>query len=255
MLTRLISRFRRPAPASFTAALAPDAPLAVIGDVHGCDSLLAGLLARLAEEAPDHRIVLAGDLVDRGEQSAEVLRRARTLDAEVLMGNHEAMMLAFLEHPRSEGPRWLANGGLQTLASFGIGGLGLAPAPEALREAAAALREAMGPELLDWLAARPMLFRSGNVAVIHAGGEPGLPIDEQPERASLWGSPSFLQETRADGIWVVRGHVIVPEPQAAEGRISIDTGAFATGCLSAALIGAGGLHFLQHRADKTALIG
>src|SRR5687768_15675894 len=89
---------------AFTAPVAPTEPLAVIGDVHGCDRLLARLLDRLETEAPWHRVVLVGDTVDRGEDSAGVLRRlARQPDVVTLMGNHETMMLEFVDEPERRG--------------------------------------------------------------------------------------------------------------------------------------------------------
>ncbi|MGZ9809149.1 metallophosphoesterase [Pseudoroseicyclus sp. H15] len=244
--------FRAPTP-SFDAPLAPDQPLALIGDVHGCDTLLDGMLTRLDDEAPGHQIVLLGDYIDRGEQSAQVLRRLIGLqNAICLMGNHEAMCLDFLEKPRRTGDRWLRNGGLQTLASFGIGGLGLTPSPEQLKAAAAELKEAMGPEMITWMERLRASYISGNVAAIHAGGDPEVPIEEQDEAACLWGAPGFMTTPRQDGMWVVHGHVIVPEPSVVLGRIALDTGAYATGCLTAALINGSNVHFLQHRNNNSA---
>jgi serine/threonine protein phosphatase 1 len=245
-LLELFGRKAAPAPrARFEAPLAPDEPLAVIGDVHGRDDLLGRLLDRLAEEAPGHRVVLVGDLMDRGERSAQVVRRliARD-DLVVLRGNHEVMCLDFLEEPERKGPLWIRNGGLQTLASFGVGGLGISPSPAALREAAGRLETAMGTEMMAWLRLRPLTFRSGNVAVVHAAADPDLAIEEQEEATLLWGHPRFLRDARADGVWVVHGHTILEEPVVEAGRIGVDTGAYATGRLTAALIRPGGVAFV-----------
>ncbi|NDV02792.1 metallophosphoesterase [Pseudoroseicyclus tamaricis] len=247
----LLSRFRRSPKPAFTAPLAPEEPLALIGDVHGTAALLDGLLARLKDEAPEHRVIMLGDYVDRGDHAAAVLRRLMALDAVCVMGNHEAMCLDFLDKPARAGERWLRNGGLQTLASFGIGGLGLAPTGEQLEEAADRLSEAMGAEMIAWLRGLPMSHASGNVVAIHAGGDPLTPISEQRSQDCLWGHPRFASEPRSDGMWVAHGHVIVPEPSAAAGRIAVDTGAYATGCLTAALVEEGSVRFLQHRAEKS----
>jgi len=76
---------------------------------------------------PDAPRVFVGDYVDRGENSADVLRTLFALkdDRKVvcLIGNHEDMMLGFIDDPEKKGARWLRYGGLQTLASFGIGGV------------------------------------------------------------------------------------------------------------------------------------
>lgn len=231
------------AAATFNAPLAPDERLAVVGDIHGTDGLLAALLERIAAQGPA-RLVFVGDYVDRGEDSAGVLARLHALSssdprAVFLAGNHEAMMLAFLDDPEREARRWLRNGGLQTLASFGIGGV--SEVSDAARTVAArdALASALGPERLTWLRGLPTRFTSGNVAVVHAGANPSAPIAGQPDTTLLWGHPEFTTRARGDGVWVVHGHTITAEVAPREGRIGVDTGAYANGRLSAALIGPG----------------
>ena len=233
-------------PARFDAPLAPERPLAVIGDVHGRDDLLERLLARVAERLPEAQVVLVGDLIDRGEASAGVLRRMSSRgDAVCLRGNHEAMCLEFLDEPERYGPRWLFNGGLQTLAIFGVGGVSERSRGEALREARDRLAAAMGGALTAWLRGRPLWWRSGNVVVAHAGADPARPVEGQEEEALLWGHLRFGEMPRVDGLWVVHGHYILPRPVVEDGRIGVDTGAYATGRLTAALIGAGGVEFVS----------
>lgn len=245
LLERMAGR-RAPALEAFDAPLAPERPCAVIGDVHGRDDLLARLAAELAERAPEAQVVLVGDLIDRGERSAEVLRRvAERGDWLCLRGNHEAMCLEFLDEPDRHGPRWLLNGGLQTLASFGIGGLTERSRGGALLEARDRLQVAMGEALIGWMQGRPLLWRSGNVVVTHAGADPGRSIEAQEEQVLLWGHPRFTEAPRQDGLWVVHGHTILPRPIMEEGRIAVDTGAYATGRLTAALIGDGSLDFVS----------
>jgi len=226
--------------------LAPETPFYAIGDVHGRDDLLAQLLDQLD---PMHPVVFVGDYVDRGEDSAGVLRRLESLtsdpDARVycLLGNHEEMLLSFLDYPEQRGRSWLRNGGLQTLASFGVSGISEA-SPEAARVAASrSLRAAMGDTLIDWLRQRPLYWRSGNVAVVHAGADPAEPIEDQPAKTLMWGHPAFHTTSRQDGIWIVHGHTIVEAPLAREGVISVDTGAFATSHLTVAGISSGSVEF------------
>ena len=68
--------------------------LIAIGDIHGCHAELAELLERLAP-APDDRIVLLGDLINRGPDSIKVIDIARTLNAVSLLGNHERRLLGY----------------------------------------------------------------------------------------------------------------------------------------------------------------
>jgi serine/threonine protein phosphatase 1 len=216
----------------------PDQPFYVVGDIHGCDELLARLLARLDSARP---IVFVGDYVDRGPKSADVLHRLKALDTDperdvtCLLGNHEAMLLGFLNDPQANA-RWLRFGGIRTLASFGITELSERSDSAALTNARDRFRSAIGADMIAWLQARPLMYLSGNVAVVHAAADPKRAIHDQPEPTLIWGHPQFRKHPRKDGIWIVHGHTIVDQPTARNGVVSVDTGAFATGCLTAALI-------------------
>ncbi|MCR8724690.1 metallophosphoesterase [Frigidibacter sp. ROC022] len=219
---------------------APEEPIAVIGDVHGCAALLDRLLERLAEEAPAARKIFVGDLIDRGDDSAGTLARLRELpDAVCLQGNHEEICFDFLHAPEDQGPRWLKVGGLQTLASFGIGGLSISSRGAALSKARDDLVAAMGEATLDWLRGLPSSWQSGNVLVTHAGADPAVPPGAQADAVLHWGHRDFGRVPRQDGVWVVHGHVIVDEVRIRDGRISVDTGAYAHGRLSAVVLAPG----------------
>lgn len=226
---------------------APDAAFFAIGDIHGRDDLLARLLDKIAHAQSTGPIICVGDYIDRGEDSAGVLRRLMALGPGItcLMGNHEDMLIRFLDMPAENGARWLRNGGLQTMASFGIGNVTESSSADELTDARDRLRAAMGEPLERWLRALPTRWQSGNVAVVHAGADPALPLDVQTPETLIWGHPDFAKRARADGIWIVHGHTMVDDPVAVAGRISIDTGAYATGRLTAAHVAADGLRFLQ----------
>lgn len=225
----------------------PDRPLFVVGDIHGAIDLLDALLPRLDAWCDSHGLddavlVFVGDAVDRGEHSRAVLERLHDLSQGLpdhvvcLMGNHERMMLDFLDAPGEAGPRWLRNGGLQTLASFGLRGLHLASEPAELGQAARALRAALRPGLEDWLRALPLIWQSGNVCVCHAGTDVANPPDRQDEKMLVWGRGGRPETPRADGLWVVHGHHVVDTPVAAHGHVAVDAGACFTGRLAAAAI-------------------
>lgn len=231
---------RQKQPAARFDPVAPVTPVMVVGDIHG----RADLLQEFLRKAPDFPIICVGDYVDRGEDSAGVLTTlCSRADITCLSGNHEDMMLRFIEEPDESNARWLLHGGLQTLASFGIFGVTETSTGPALIEARDRLVDALGPEMLQWLNALPTSWTSGNLSVVHAGANPVIPMEEQSKRSLQWGHPDFLKKPRTDGMWVVHGHTIVDAPYIASGRIGIDTGAYATDRLTVALIGKGEIEF------------
>jgi len=244
-----IKNVTHPARAEFNAPLAPDSPFFAVGDVHGCLPKMRMVLDQIAAHNKDAPVVFVGDYVDRGEQSAAVLRAlfARRDDPNMicLRGNHEDMLLDFIADPKAKGTRWLHYGGMQTLASFGIGGISQGSKGPALVQAATDLLTAMGENMHTWLTDLPSMWQSGNVAVVHAGADPNLPVRLQAAKTLAWGHKNFESIPRQDGVWVLHGHTIVRTPYAKNGRIAIDTGAYATGRLTAAYVTQADVTFLQ----------
>ena len=236
----------------------PDIAAYIVGDIHGCAERLQALLAKIDEEMTARKdraeIVFVGDYIDRGEHSADVLRFLYRIavdyagDVTCLAGNHERMMLEFLDDPVGRGPRWLRNGGAQTLASFGIAAPSTLGTVEgaSLIDAAFDLRVAAGAGMLDWMSNLPTWWNSGNVWAVHAGADPAEPMDAQLDDMLVWGGEAFRASERDDGQWVVAGHVPVAAAGAAHGRIDVDTGAVYGGVLTAvALDPTGEIRFLQ----------
>lgn len=232
----------------------PSSPVCVIGDVHGMADLLDQMLHLVQAQAGSDpvRVVLVGDMIDRGPASADVLWRMRDMSrndpghVRCLMGNHERMLLDFLADPPGAGPRWMRAGGAETVASFGLSGRneGLNPSDRFCR-LADRLREVMPGGLHDWLRDLALVWQDGAFGVSHAGADPALPLHQQTDAALLWGHRDFMRKLRPDGIWLAHGHVIHPAPIASEGRIAVDTGAWCTGILSAAWCDAEGVRFLR----------
>ncbi|MFP7672307.1 metallophosphoesterase [Marivita sp. S0852] len=222
--------------------IAPDGAFCVIGDIHGRFDLLQLLVGALPKGVS---IMSVGDMIDRGAQSADVLRFVKDhSEMSALMGNHEAMMLAFLSDPETNGSRWIRNGGLQTLTSFGISGATETANAQQLRDMRDALFNAMGDDLVTWVSGLEHVASSGNVVVVHAGADPDLPLTDQTADTFIWGHPQFHKKPRSDGFWIVHGHTIFDTPKLREGRISIDTGAYATGQLTAAVFSKDGVEFV-----------
>jgi len=239
-LFKILGRTSKPTTFS---SICPERPVWVIGDVHGRFDLLNQILEKIETHPVAHaNVVMVGDYVDRGDESDKVLSMLHNLDQQLdgltlLMGNHEEMMLEFLESPESHGRRWLRNGGLQTLASYGIGGLSEAAPNELLKEASERLRSAMPAGQEDWLKALPKQWNQGNLHVVHAGADPNTPMSFQSAATLIWGHPDFFTTPRDDDQWVVHGHTITDQPGPdGQGRIAVDTGAYYSGILTAALI-------------------
>ena len=240
MLDRLLKALK-PASAEPQARLRDGRRVYAIGDSHGRADLLRALhrlIVADAEGGPAERaIVYLGDYVDRGPDSRGVLdilldEVPAGFERIALMGNHEAMLLEFLERAET-GPRWLWNGGTATLLSYGVAAPaqpGGAAELEALRRAFAAALPARHLELLRGLR---LSHVEDGYAFVHAGVRPGLPLDMQAADDLLWIRGEFLDSTLDHGHVVVHGHTIGREAELRANRIALDTGAYASGRLTA----------------------
>ncbi|MEM8979237.1 MAG: metallophosphoesterase [Pseudomonadota bacterium] len=233
----------------FDAPIAPKGPFFAVGDIHGSLEKFRKILIAIEQRDIAAPIVFVGDYIDRGDRSADVLLGLMELDeaprVTCLKGNHEVMLLEFLEDPQTQYRFWIQNGGLQTLWSYGLRSIDPDASPEDIDEIAEGLNSAMGQKTLDWLNSLPTMWNSGNVYVTHAGADPARKMTEQYEDVLLWGHRAFGRQEREDGIWVLHGHTIVDQPICADGRISIDTGAYASGRLTGAYVSQGNVEFFE----------
>lgn len=74
----------------------------LIGDVHGCLDEFNDLVKKISYNKETDRLILLGDLIDRGPDSVGVIAKARAMDLECVMGNHEHK---FLKWYKSHGTR------------------------------------------------------------------------------------------------------------------------------------------------------
>lgn len=233
-----------------TATVAPGRRVYAVGDIHGRLDLLNTLIESIredAERAHAHApiVVFLGDYIDRGPDSRGVIERLRTLDlaegaSYVLKGNHEAMLLDFLDG--GPGESWLANGGAATARSYGIDVSGTAHTPQDLRRE---LRSRMGDEHIAFLRSLGLFHREGGYLFVHAGINPARTFAEQREADLIWIRAPFLEYDGDLGAVVVHGHTTADTPQICPHRIGIDTRAWASGVLTALVLQGGGRAFLQ----------
>ncbi|HZH27776.1 MAG TPA: metallophosphoesterase family protein [Azospirillaceae bacterium] len=225
-----------------------------VGDVHGCDALLRDLFAAIAADAASApegtlcTIVMLGDYVDRGPASAAVLDRLSAgpppgLGMVCLRGNHDDVMLRFLEDPEV-GFDWLRFGGLATLDSYGVRPTDALPMHEKLAAARRDLSARLPARHRAFLRDLRLSLVVGDYLFVHAGIKPGVPLAEQKREHLLWIRDEFLGSRADHGKVVVHGHTVVREPEVRPNRIGIDTGAFATGRLTALVLEADTRRFL-----------
>lgn len=212
-----------------------------IGDIHGRLDLLKDILNRIEKHAatlPAPRsvhIVILGDMIDRGPESAEVLRYLHGVQQTtgrliVLQGNHEELMLRALAAEPGMLRAWMRIGGSATIRSFG------AEPPhrdDDQRAAVGDLLKVIPANLVEWIRNLPLTARSGDYLFCHAGIRPGVAIKRQKRADLLWIRDEFLEDPKDHGVMVVHGHSVSADVEMRGNRIGIDTGAYRTGVLTA----------------------
>jgi serine/threonine protein phosphatase 1 len=204
-----------------------------VGDVHGRLDLLERAFDRIALHAGarPHRVVMLGDYVDRGPDSAGVIafliRRQAQADVVCLKGNHEDMMLRAIAGEDGSLRAWLLNGGRETLRAYGA-----RPDGDFRRDIPAAH--------VGWLTGLPLAATDPHRIYVHAGLAPDIPLSLQDEATLLWIRRPFLEAPAgAFEAHVVHGHTPLwegkpdpAEPELLSQRTNLDTGAYFTGVLS-----------------------
>lgn len=216
-----------------------------IGDIHGRRDLLEAVIGRVRADlaARPHerpRLVFLGDYVDRGPDSRGVIERLLAFDvgplaADFLLGNHDALALAFLGDPEDDLGRlhWLYSGigGRATLRSYGV------DADEVdLGRLHAAFVEAFPPAHRGFLERCRRVLPIGGYFFVHAGVRPGVPLDAQDRDDVIWIREPFLSSAFDFGAKIVHGHTMVPHVEHHPNRIALDTGAVRTGVLSCVVL-------------------
>jgi serine/threonine protein phosphatase 1 len=226
-----------------------------IGDLHGRADLLSLMLAKIAADAARSKdarrrtLVFLGDYIDRGHDSRLVVdmllsELPQGFDAHFLKGNHEALMLEFLEDPSYLG-QWLANGADATFRSYGIDVAELirkGATPEAWRRA---FHASLPESHRDFFETLELAVSFGDYLFVHAGVRPGIPLEAQDPYDLVWIRGPFLQSKENFGKIVVHGHTPRAEPDIRPNRIGIDTGAVFTDRLTALKLEDGSRKLLQ----------
>jgi serine/threonine protein phosphatase 1 len=239
MVLKLLRRAIEPSP---PPARVPDGVrLYAIGDIHGRLDLLDQLLFRIeaderARGAARTHLIFLGDLIDRGPASAGVVQRALEVQqsgrsARFLMGNHEEVFLKVLGGSLEALRFFVKIGGRATILSYGID----AADYDALHydELLPILIDRVPQEHVAFLQSFEDRIAIGDYLFVHAGIRPRVPIDDQTGGDLRWIRSEFLDYRGTHGAIVVHGHTITDEVEERSNRIGIDTGAFASGRLTA----------------------
>jgi serine/threonine protein phosphatase 1 len=228
------------------------ARLFAIGDVHGCADELGVMLRELTERealSSSDLVVFMGDYVDRGPSSKGVVDllldfRQRYPQTVFLKGNHEDMLLDFLGFGGHLGENYLANGGKEFFASYGID-----PTAHASNELGGLLPQ----EHVEFLCSLELGVTLAEFLFVHAGISPFRELDKQLVHDLMWIRRDFTTFEHQLGKTVVFGHtpyenVMVHLPF----KIGIDTGLVYGNKLSAVELVYGGLLQVE-RGEKTVI--
>ncbi len=255
-MTFLKSLFRRtkapPAQDKGLFALPAGERLYAIGDIHGRLDLFDALLEKIgadhaARPPADFCLVLLGDLVDRGPDSCGVVARAMALAQApgiiLLKGNHEELLLRVCAGDERVTAPFHRVGGRDTLLSYG------ASAAEydacELAELPALAARVVPQAHRDFLHAAQDQYRRGDYLFVHAGIQPGIALEDQDGATLRWIRHEFTGSAADHGAMIVHGHTVTPEIDIQPNRIGMDTGAYASGVLSAIGIEGSKNWFLQ----------
>ncbi|NCP18602.1 MAG: serine/threonine protein phosphatase [Erythrobacter sp.] len=232
----------RKKPSGPRAATPPGTRFYAIGDIHGCDGLFAALIDAIEAddaEAPSAQttVVLLGDLVDRGPDSAQVIDRARKWGKKrtvrYLAGNHEEMFLESFDDLNVL-RHFLKHGGRETILSYGM------EKREYNRLELDELQQRMHALVprkhRDFLAGFEEMIQAGDYAFVHAGIEPTRALDDQARKDLLWIRERFLGHSAPFEKIIVHGHTIFEDVDTRPNRIGVDTGAYRHGRLTALVL-------------------
>ncbi len=233
--------------------LPPGIRVYAVGDIHGRLDLLLDLEALILEDIAARPVEYAmaiylGDYVDRGPNSRGVLEHLLKADRDglarkFLRGNHEETFIDYAADPaliRS----WKKFGGLETLHSYGVDVRDLMRGG-GLEEAHAAFLASVPQEHMAFLESLDPILTLGDYCFVHAGVRPGVPLAQQSPDDLLWIREEFLRYRGPFEKVVVHGHTPVDEPEWLPNRINVDTGAYLTGKLTAAVLEGEQVEFLS----------
>ena len=243
------------------AETSPGRRIYVFADIHGRLDLLENLRAAIIADMAgyhghDAMVIGLGDFVDRGPRSRGVIEALSTnhwfgCQGRFLRGNHEQMMLNFLDDPERNGMLWFRNGAAETYRSYVGDNALLEQMPVDYAAVRDRLAAAMPPRHLEWLRNLPTSIEDGGYFFAHAGARPGVPLASQREADLMWIREGFSDRDVPFEKVVVHGHTPVDQPYSGKHRINLDTGAYFTNRLSCMVLEGGTRRLIDARPHSS----
>ena len=162
----------------------------VVGDIHGRCAQLLNLLDMLPRDPQSDTLVFLGDLIDRGADAPGCvdhilkLRRENPERVICLRGNHEQMLMDFLEGQTSI---WLTpvTGGERTFEQYTNHPVRVRTEAD-LEEMRRVFEEKFPPEHLQFMQSLPFFYEDEHAIYVHAGLDEGKHPSESSPMSLLW---------------------------------------------------------------------
>ncbi len=212
-----------------------------IGDIHGRADLLLDVQNKIRKHQETQIFdkayeIYLGDYIDRGNSSKEtldILSKYQPANRECIFisGNHEAMLLNFLNEDFEVYNIWKLYGGSETLNSYGVkleSGYNI----DIIKKVRKNFLKNFPQSHYNFFQNLNSHFILGDYFFVHAGVNPKRPLEEQDDKTMMTIRDEFLTNSYWLGKRVVHGHTPVNEPYVSFNRINIDTGAYISNNLS-----------------------
>lgn len=230
-----------------------DIPTYAIGDVHGRYDLLVKAeeaILRDGAQLPGRKlIVMLGDYIDRGPESAQVISYLMEpmpdgFERICLAGNHEIAMLDYIDGWASYDD-WMRMGSAELLKSYGLDPEHLPLIFPSGAQLDAFIRHSLPRTHIDFMRAMPVMLDTPDVLFVHAGIDPTVPLAAQTDEDLVLIRHRFLESRVPLPKLVVHGHTPNDEPDIRPRRLNLDTRAFRSGKLTVARLWRGQVHLFS----------
>ena len=216
----------------------------VVGDIHGCNKLLKQIqkiiINKSKNTSGEKLLIYLGDYIDRGVEIKETIDtlihfKPKNFTLIHLLGNHEQMMLDFINDEPDSLYHWIVNGGDVTLNSYGIKfttffGIDSKNYKKIRKE----LINIIPKDHLQFFNNLSLSYQYNDYFFVHAGIDPDIALNKQDKQVMIW-TRRITYPDDFEKI-IVHGHTPQFRIENFSKRINLDTGAFYSGILSCLLI-------------------